>query len=86
MANEDGLKQAFEFIKEDILNHPVICESGGLHQYVRPGLFLFVTQSKKDIAKEKYLNYDPVIVENESGKINFNVDSIVYTENKIFLK
>ena len=86
MAGEKGLKEGFEIIRNDISNHPVVCESGGLHQYITPGLFLFVSKTKIEREKRKYLIHNPVMVYNESNHLNFDVNSVSFDKNRIFIK
>jgi hypothetical protein len=67
-------------------NHPVVCESGGLHEIITPGLFLFVNHPKKEIIKKNHLSFSPVIIENNGKELNFNLSTIQFKNNTFSLK
>ena len=73
MAQKTHLHEAFNELLKLLPNEAVICESGGLHESVDPGIFLFVNLKNKPVEKAHLLKYQPIIAEND-GK-NFNVDA-----------
>lgn len=86
MATQEHLKQAFEEIQNRLMDHPVVCESGGLHEVITPGLFLFVNQAQKEIIKKNHLSFSPVIIENNGKELNFNLSSIQFNNNTFSVK
>jgi hypothetical protein len=81
-AEKDRLDRAFESIKNEIAGETVVAESGGLHELLNPGLFLFVKKSGRAIEKKTYLKYQPLIVHNTGNE--FYPDPIGEVNN--FLK
>lgn len=60
---------------------PVICESGGLRNYVRPGLFFIMTSKENTEIKHSVKNLIPVadmVIQSENGKIDFDPERIRY--------
>ncbi len=83
MAHQENISTAFDYIRKDLTGYAVVCESGGLIEYVNPALFLFVTDTKSAIRKHQYLKYSPIIVANENHKLNFDEKNIGFKNNHI---
>ena len=83
MTRQEHLKEAFSSISEKLLNHVIVCESGGLQELVQPGLFLFVKAKDQYIQKKHLLNNAPIIITNHNKSFDFDVKSIGYRSNQI---
>jgi len=86
MARQEHIQAAFCAIKSDLSDHAVVCESGGLHEFINPGIFLFVKNEKDTIQKSKLLKYNPRIIENNGHTIQFNNSRIAYKNNRILFE
>ena len=86
MAQQENLAAAFDFIKPQLQNGPVVCESGGLIEIVEPSLFLFVKRSGSIITKTHLLKYHPVTVTNDFQRFDFDERSIEFINNRIVIK
>lgn len=85
MAAQTYLNEAFEALYKKLPARPVVCESGGLHEYVNPGLFFFIVQAGTGIIKKQHLKFSPYIINNNGVDFDFNLDSILYKNNKFIL-
>lgn len=86
MATQKHLQEAFFCLKEILPKSAVVCESGGLHEYIKPGLFLFVKRVGDKIVKENLLKFLPRVVENNGVDFNLNISDIEFINNRILLK
>jgi hypothetical protein len=82
MANQPNLDQAFLYLNEILPKTAIVCESGGLHEYINPGLFLFVKRKGDRNIKKHLLKYHPVIVENDGVNFNLNISNIKFSNNR----
>jgi len=82
-AKQDNLEEAFNTISAELSCCPVICESGGLHRYIKPGLFLFVRGEEIPENKKAMSDYDPVIVSFNNSIANVDVGDIYFYNNRI---
>lgn len=85
MAAQENLNEAFSQLQALLPNHAIVCESGGLHQMLTPGLFFFINQKEKKIVKEHHLNYSPIRVTNDGVNIDFDIKRISFQNGKIVL-
>lgn len=85
MAAQENLNEAFSQLKPLLPNHAIVCESGGLHQLLTPGLFFFINHQGKEIVKEHHLNYSPIVVTNDGENIDFDINRISFHGGKIEL-
>lgn len=56
-ANDEGLTAAFDFVyKLTPAHHTIICESGALYKYIKPGIFVLMKNAKvnKNIHLSEY--------------------------------
>ncbi len=83
MAEQTHLREAFDNLAELLPSSALVCESGGLHELVQPGLFLFVNLEGRKIVKHKHLLHHPVLVENDGRHFNLNLENIVFQNQKI---
>jgi hypothetical protein len=86
-SQQENLKDAFEILKPHIQVGPVIIESGGLHQIIKPALFFFVYKDT-DIAENKktHLKFDPIPINFNRIDPNFHIDKIRYTDQGFLYK
>ena len=85
MAKKKSLDAAFESLLPFLDNHPIICESGGLHHFIQPGIFLFVNEKDRVIEKQEHLEFHPILVENNGIDFDLDIESIHFADNKIKL-
>jgi hypothetical protein len=90
MTTDEHLVQAFLKIRELILSDSlIICESGGLRQYVEPGLFLMMHKKGTETIKplsEKLLAQADCVITFDGEKTGFNPDRIEIINNQWTLK
>ena len=82
MSKRDYLKDAFNELFHLLPENLIVCESGGLHEFVKPGLFLFVKRADEKIVKKHLLEYAPIIVNNDGKNFDFNIQQIEFIKNK----
>lgn len=83
MVAPEFLKEAFEQLTPLLPDTPIVCESGGLHEWVQPGLFLFVNLYNREIVKPELLKFQPKLVMNDGVTFSFNPESLCFTDRKI---
>ncbi len=83
MAKKNYLDKAFRSLIPFLDNQAVVCESGGLHQYIQPGIFLFVNEKERKIEKPEHLDFNPVVVENDGTEFNYDINSLSFSDHKI---
>lgn len=80
-SGHNNLEGAFQTIEPELIGNAVICESGGLHQFIKPGIFFLVSENTIPENKKHFLNYNPVIVNSVNGIPDFDMDSVQYYAN-----
>lgn len=86
MVEQEYLGEAFEYLKSHLLDKTIICESGGLHEFVNPGMFLFVKRTGEAFVKTHLIEYAPIIVNNDGENFDFNTQNIGLQNCKFYLK
>lgn len=86
MAEQENLQAAFLQLKTFLPKKAIVCESGGLREYIIPGGFLFVKKENEKIIKSQQLKYSPIIVENNGSGFDFNTEKIEYTNNRFLIE
>lgn len=86
MTKQEHLHEAFQKIQSHLPEYAIVCESGGLHEIVTPGLFFFVHQSGKELEKKHHLNYSPIIVYNNGKEFDFDINHLNFINNKFTRK
>lgn len=86
MVKQEHLHEAVEKLIEILPKSLIVCESGGLHEIVKPGLFLMVKQKEDEIVKAHLLQYNPVIVNNDGKNFDFDIQRLYYKNHQIKLK
>jgi len=59
---KESIYEAFSNLKRILPSGPVVCEAGGVHEIVRPGIFVFAAGDVIPENKMKHLNYNPIII------------------------
>lgn len=85
MAAPEYLPQAFKKLSDFLSETPIVCESGGLHEIIRPGLFFFIQLSGTPVQKPRHLIHQPIIVNNNKKTFNFDYTRIQYHNNNFSL-
>ncbi len=67
-------------------NSLIICESGGLHEFISPGLFLMVKRKEDEIVKKHLLQYSPIIVNNDGKDFDFDIQKLEFKNMQIKIK
>jgi hypothetical protein len=86
MVKHEHLQEAVEKLIEILPHSLIVCESGGLHEIVKPGLFFMVKQKEDEIVKTHLLQYNPVIVNNDGKNFDFDIQQLYYKNHQINLK
>jgi hypothetical protein len=86
MAEQKNLKEAFFHLNYLLSNNPIVCESGGLAEFVDPGVFLFVKKENDEIVKPHLLKYSPQIIENGDSGFSLDIANIEFKNNHFSLK
>jgi hypothetical protein len=85
MAVRENLEKAFFYLNEILPKKAIVCESGGLHEFINPGLFLFVKRVEDEIVKKHLLQFSPKIVENDGTNFSLNISDIKFYNNRFLL-
>lgn len=80
------LLEAFDSISTEISGNPVVCESGGLNHFIKPGIFLFVKGKDFPVNKTEWLNYNPVIVTFKNNKPSLNPEKVQFRNTRFFIE
>lgn len=86
MAEQKNLEEAFSCLSNYLSNNPIVCESGGLAEFVDPGVFLFVKRENDEIVKSHLLEFAPEIIENGNSGFNPDIMNIEFSSNHFSLK
>ena len=86
MAQQKNLNSAFFELNKILPNGAIVCESGGLNEIITPGAFLFVKRGKERIIKDSYLRFNTEVVENDGQKIDFDLQSVSFENNRVVIK
>ena len=86
MVKQEHLEEALVQLILLLPDTAIVCESGGLHEFVLPGLFLFVNFTDRDIIKKHLLAYQPKMVINNGKSFDLNIENITYTNKQITWK
>lgn len=85
MAAPKYLPKAFEQLTAYLPETPIVCESGGLHEIINPGLFFFIQKKGTLIRKPEHLIHNPVMVYNDGKNLTFDCARIQLNNNKFSL-
>ena len=82
MSPQENLQQAFLFLEKLLPEKAIVCESGGLHQIINPGIFLFVNKKGQEIVKQHHLNYAPQLIINDGKNFDFDITRIKFNNKR----
>jgi molybdopterin-guanine dinucleotide biosynthesis protein len=86
MAKPEFSGEAAQKILQFLTSDLVVCESGGLHEFVIPGVFLMVKRTGEELVKTHLLKYEPIIVNSDGKDFDFDIRRLRFNNNKICLK
>ncbi|MCK3684758.1 hypothetical protein [Maribellus sp. YY47] len=86
MTKKDALGESLTHLLPFLPDDAIVCESGGLHKYVKPGLFLFVNLEDREIQKKHLLDYKPVFVHNTGKNFDLDINRIEFSDHEFKLK
>ncbi|MFV0592267.1 MAG: hypothetical protein ACK5M7_12845 [Draconibacterium sp.] len=86
MTKKDALETSIKQLLPFLPNGAIVCESGGLHNYIKPGLFLFVNLYNREIQKKDWQNDHPVYIHNNRKSFDFDIDRIEFSNQEFKLK
>jgi hypothetical protein len=86
MVEPEKLGKAIEKLIQLLPHKPIVCESGGLHEFISPGLFLMVKRAGEKTVKTHFLKYSPIMVNNNGEKFDLDIQNIEFQNNKFRLK
>jgi molybdopterin-guanine dinucleotide biosynthesis protein A len=85
-STRESIYKAFDNLKRILPAGPVVCEAGGVHEIVSPGLFIFVTGDIIPENKMKHLNYNPIIINPLKNPMQLLTGEIEYSNGAFSLK
>ncbi|MGE0020297.1 MAG: hypothetical protein AB7S72_11565 [Draconibacterium sp.] len=86
MANRDFFHEAVEKLLQYLPENLIVCESGGLHEWVTPGLFFMVKRKNEEIVKTHLLAHSPIIVNNDGQNFDFEFNRLDFCNRQIIIK
>lgn len=86
MTKKNTLEESMKTLLRFFPNSAIVCESGGLHEYVNPGLFLFVNLKDREIQKKHWLKYQPVYILNDGRNFDLDINRIEFSDQAFTLK
>lgn len=86
MTKQVHLHEAFKRLQYFISPSVIICESGGLQKEITPGVLFFVKEKGSGFNKNLPKETRPIIVEREDASFDFNIQKLLFQNQKINLK
>ena len=86
MVKQEYLHEAVGHLVNILPNSLIVCESGGLNEWVAPGMFFMVKRKDEVIVKTHLLKHSPIIVNNDGENFDFDIQNIEFENNKFSLK
>lgn len=62
MSKQKDLGNAFSKVLPFLNDDLIVCESGGLREFVEPGKFIFIKNNALEVQKKEYLKFDPTLL------------------------
>jgi hypothetical protein len=81
-CQKDHLAEALASLPFDIKNTAVVCESGGLHHVIKPGLFFLVEGDTIPENKKAAYQFKPIRVQLKDGQFNLSTQNIRFANNR----
>lgn len=86
MVKPEHFNESIDKLIELLPDNLIVCESGGLHEFVSPGLFLMVKRKDDEIVKKHLLQFSPVIVNNDGKNFDFDIQKLEFKNHQITIK
>lgn len=86
MSPQENLEQAFLYLEKLLPVKAIVCESGGLHDLINPGVFLFVNKEGQEIVKQNHLQFSPKLILNDGENFGFDISCIEFKNNKFSIR
>lgn len=86
MVKPEHFNESIDKMIELLPNSLIVCESGGLHEFISPGLFLMVKRKDDEIVKKHLLQYSPIIVNNDGKNFDLDIQKLVFKNHQIKIK
>lgn len=82
MAAEENLEQAFSYLEKLLPEEAIVCESGGLHELINPGAFLYVNKVGQELVKQNHLKFNPELIMNDGKNFDFDIARLEFKNNR----
>lgn len=86
MSGQENLERAFSYLEELLPEKAIVCESGGLHDIINPGVFLYVNIKGKEIVKQNHLNFLPQLILNDGENFDFDITRLEFKNNQFSIR
>ncbi len=86
IAKREFFHEAVEQLLQLLPENLIVCESGGLHDWVTPGLFFMVKHKNEEIVKTHLLAHSPIIVNNDGQNFDFDINRLDFCNRQIIIK
>lgn len=83
MVKPEHLIESIDKLIELLPKNLIVCESGGLHEFVTPGLFFMVKRKEDEIVKKHLLRFNPTIVKNDGENFDFDIQKLDFQDHQI---
>jgi hypothetical protein len=86
MANRGFYYETIEILTQILPENLIVCESGGLYEWVSPGVFFMVKHKNEEIVKTHLLAHSPIIVNNDGKNFDFDINRLKFCNRRIIIK
>ena len=86
VAKREFFHEAVEKLLQLLPENLIVCESGGLHDWVTPGVFFMVKYKNEEIVKTYLLAHSPIIVNNDGKNFDFDINRLEFCNRQIIIK
>ena len=86
MVKHEHFNDSIDKLIELLPNSLIVCESGGLHEFIIPGLFLMVKRKDDEIVKKHLLQFSPIIINNDGKNFDFDIQNLEFKNYQIKIK
>ncbi len=86
MARPGHLPVAIKFLYQILPANLIVCESGGLHELITPGLFFMVKRKGEEIVKTHLLRHSPILVNYDGENFDFDIQLLYFDNSQIKLR
>lgn len=78
--------EAFQSLPIPLDSGAIVCESGGLHQHVQPGVFIVVEGGSGANRKSSFPEFNPLIAQYGNGVLNISMADLHFENNTFTYK